>query len=69
MLAEDTAQRGEYDGVDAPKEMGEGAIHPSERHGGAACAKGVGETAEGIVLPRCWEGETCTNDIVRSVVG
>ncbi len=54
MLAEDTALRGEYDGVDAPKEMGEGAIHPSEQHGGAACAKSVGETAKGIVLPRCW---------------
>ena len=53
MLAEDMAQQGEYDGVDAPKEMGEGAIHPSERHGGATCAKG-GEMAKGIVLPRCW---------------
>jgi hypothetical protein len=36
MLAEDTARRGEYDGVDAPNAMGEGAIHPSKRHGEAA---------------------------------
>ena len=54
MLVEDTALQGEYDGVESPEDMGEGAIHPSKRHGGAACAKGVRETAEGIVLPRCW---------------
>jgi hypothetical protein len=54
MLVEDTALRGEYDGVDTPKDLGEGAIHPSTLHGGATCAKGIGETAEGIVLPRCW---------------
>ena len=46
MLVEDTALQGEYDGVDFPKDIGEGAIHPSKRHGGAACAKGVGETAD-----------------------
>jgi hypothetical protein len=54
MLVEDTALQGEYDGVDAPKYMGEGGIHPSERHGGAARSKGIRETAEGIVLPRWW---------------
>ena len=54
MLVEDMALRGEYDGVDAPKDMGEGAIHPSEWHGGATRAKGIGETAKGIVLPRWW---------------
>ncbi len=52
MLVEDTALRGEYDGVDTPKDMGEGAIHPFERHGGAACAKGVEEMAKNIVFPR-----------------
>ena len=51
MLAEDTELRGEYDGIDAPKDMGEGAIHPFERQGGAARAKGAGETADGVVLP------------------
>ena len=54
MLVEDMALREEYDGVDAPKDMGEGANHPSEWHGGAARAKYIGETAKGIVLPRWW---------------
>ena len=51
MLAEDMELQGEYDGVDAPKDMGEGAIHPSEQQDGAACAKGAREAADGIVLP------------------
>ena len=51
MLAEDTELRGEYDGVADPKDMGEGAIHPSKWQGGAARAKGAGETADGIALP------------------
>ena len=50
MLAEDTELQGEYYGVDTPKDIGEGAIHPFERQGGAACAKGAGETTDGIVL-------------------
>jgi len=54
MLVEDTALRGEYDGVGAPKDMGEGAIHPSEQHGGAARAKGIREMAEGIMLLHWW---------------
>ena len=54
MLVDNKKLRGEYDGVDAPKDMGEGAIHSSEQHGGAACAKGAEETAKGIVLPRWW---------------
>jgi hypothetical protein len=54
MLAEDTELRGEYDGVDASKDMGEGAIHPSVWQSGAARAKGARETADGIVLPRWW---------------
>ncbi len=52
MLAEDMELQGEYDGVDAPKDMGDSAIHPSDQQGGAACAKGARETANGIVLPR-----------------
>jgi hypothetical protein len=52
MLAEDTELQGEYDGVDAPKDMGKGAIHPFEQQGGAARAKGAKETADGIVLLR-----------------
>jgi len=54
MLAEDTARRGEYDGVDASKAMGEGAIHPSgmvrpleprapERRPKASCSPIVGK--------------------------
>ena len=54
MLAEDMELQGEYDGVDAPKDMGEDAIHPSEWQGEAAHAKGARETADGIVLPRWW---------------
>jgi hypothetical protein len=50
MLTEDTELRGEYDGVDAPKDMGKSAIHPFERQGGAARVKGAGETADCIVL-------------------
>ena len=69
MLEEDTERQGEYDGVDAPKDMGEGAIHPSEWQGGSARAKGAGETADGIVLPRCWEGETCANDTGEGGIG
>ena len=69
MPEEDTKLQGEYDGVDTPKDMGEGAIHPSERQGGAARAKGAGETADGILLPRWLQGETCTDDTVRSGIG
>ena len=53
LLLEDMELQGEYDGNDAPKDMGKGVIHPSEWQGGAARAKGAGETANGIALP-CW---------------
>jgi hypothetical protein len=64
MLAEETELQGEYDGVDTPKDLGKGAIHSFKRQGGAACAKGAGKTADGIMLPRWLQGETCTNDTV-----
>ena len=55
MLVEDTALRGEYDGIDTLKEMGKGAIHPSERPGGFrehARANGGKGAADGLLLPR-----------------
>ena len=47
MLPKDTELRGEYDGIDSPKDMGEGAIFPTERpngslySGGSARARGT----------------------------
>jgi hypothetical protein len=58
MLPKDTELCGEYNGVDAPKDMvGKGAINPTEQpggspySGGSACARGAGGAAHGIVLP------------------
>ena len=56
------------DGVDAPKDMGEGAINPTERpggspySGGSAHAKGAGGAAHGVVLPCWWWGGTFPGD-------
>jgi hypothetical protein len=64
MLLKDTELCGEYDGVDAPKGMGEGAINLTEwpggslYSGGSARAKGTGGAAHGVVLPCMWWGET-----------
>ncbi len=64
MLLKDTELCGEYDGVDAPNDMGEGAINPTEQRGGSpysggsARAKGTGGAAHGFVLPCWWWGET-----------
>jgi hypothetical protein len=56
MLLTSTERQGGYDGVDTPKDMDQGAIHPSELprgSGGHACAKGARGAVDGIVRP-CW---------------
>ena len=58
MLVKDTELCGEYDGVDAREDMGEGAIDPNARPGGspysggsARAGRGALGAARGIVLP------------------
>ena len=75
MLLKDTELCGEYDGIDAPNDMGEGAINPTERpggfpySGGSARAKGAGGAAHGFVLPCRWWGETFPGDTGERVDG
>ena len=72
MFSKDMTWQGERDGVGTPKDLGEGTIHPSERPGGSrgnTRAKGARGAVDGLVIPFCWEGETCAYTAVKDVLG
>ncbi len=47
MLVKDTELCGEYDGVDAQEDMGEGAINPIARAGGSPYLGGSARAGQG----------------------